>query len=212
MQSEHEKSLGLTHRFCKCIFGKTKGFTLVEVMVAVSVFAVISVASYAAISNVLTAREIIEDKQVNLLSLQRSHSLLKNDIRYVVKRGIRDEFSDFQQPILINDGGSLLSLTTLYPSQNNLSRLKRVDWVLEEGKLWRNEYLVLDRSFATEKKSRLILQEIEEMTIYHYAIDNDRVQRSANWGSRDDIPLAIEIDILLTNKQRYRWWFGSSRL
>jgi len=191
---------------------KSAGFTLIEVMVAVSVFALISVASFAAINNVLTAREIIEDKQANLLSLQRSHTFLKNDIRYAVKRAIRDEFGDVQPPMVIDNGGNLLSLTALYPDQNNLGKLKRIVWRLEDDNLWRDEYLVLDRSFAPDRNSRLILADIEELTIHHYADQDGQVQRSANWDSSDDIPLAIEIDFLLSSKQRYLWRFGSSQL
>ena len=191
---------------------KSAGFTLIEVMVAVSVFALISVASFAAINNVLTAREIIEDKQANLLSLQRTHAFLKNDIRYAVKRGIRDEFGEVQPPMLIDSGGNLLNLTTLYPDQNNVGKLKRVVWRLEDDNLWRDEYLVLDRSFAADRNSRLILEDIEEITIHHYAVQDGQVQRSANWDSNEDIPLAIEIDLLFSSKKRYLWRFGSSQL
>lgn len=191
---------------------RIEGFTLVEIMVAISVFAIISVASYASINGVLNARDVIEEKQARLLSLQRVHSLLKNDFRYAVKRAIRDEFGDLQNPMLIENGDNLLSLTTLYPDQNNQGKLSRVEWTLQDNILWRNEYLVLDRSVEAKKNARSVMENIEEVTIYHYVFEDDRVQRKTNWDDEDSLPLAIEIEVSLQDNQLYRWWFESSQL
>ena len=181
-------------------------------MVAISVFAIISVASYASINGVLNARDVIEEKQARLLSLQRVHSLLKNDFRYAVKRAIRDEFGDLQNPMLIENGDNLLSLTTLYPDQNNQGKLSRVEWTLQDNILWRNEYLVLDRSVEAKKNARSVMENIEDVTIYHYVFEDDRVQRKTNWDDEDSLPLAIEIEVSLQDNQLYRWWFESSQL
>ena len=107
---------------------------------------------------------------------------------------------------------NLLSLTTLYPDQNNQGKLSRVEWTLQDNILWRNEYLVLDRSVEAKKNARSVMENIEEVTIYHYVFEDDRVQRKTNWDDEDSLPLAIEIEVSLQDNQLYRWWFESSQL
>jgi len=191
---------------------QSQGFTLIEMVVAASVFAVISIASYATISSVLDAREAIEEKRLLMTSLQRTHALLKNDFRYALNRSVRDEFGDIVPPLLISQSSQLMQLTTLYPGADQTGKLKRVIWELKDSALWRNEYAVLDRAPDTQKVQRKVTSEVEQVIIYHFVLEDETIQRKTNWDNVDSLPLAIEVELELKNKQVYRWLFGGAEL
>ncbi len=158
------------------ISSKNAGFSLVEMVVAASIFAMISVASYAAISSVLDARQAINTKRVAMSDLQRTHALLKNDIRYALNRSVRNELGDKENPLLIDNEGELIRLTTYYPAAGQTGRLKRVAWELKDKNLWRHEFTSLDRVSDVEKKQRKIAEKIEEITLAYYVLEEEKIQ------------------------------------
>ena len=71
-----------------------KGFTFIEVMVAVAIFGVISSICFAALSQYLKVREGIERSNREIQQLQRAFSLMERDLRFLVNRPVRDEYGD----------------------------------------------------------------------------------------------------------------------
>lgn len=189
-----------------------EGFTLVEMVVAVAVFAVISVASYSTINVVLNGRSIINQKHEQLSSLQRMHALMKNDFRYALNRSVRNEFGDTEAPFMANQDGELFRLTTLYPRVEGAGKLKRVSWVVEDGSVWRNEFAALDRGQEEGKFRREIIQGVELVNMYFFENKDSEVERKTDWDSVDTLPVAVELELELSSKQNYRWLFGGSGL
>ena len=202
---------------------KKKGFTLLEVIVAVSIFTILAAVSYASINGVVNGKQIITEKRDKVLNLQRVYGLLKNDVRYAVARGVRDELNASHKALRIEQDGQLMSLTVLFPRVNVDLSLKRIAWELRDNSLWRLQYDVLDRVEGGEINERQLLSDVSELNIYthHFNSSNNTisgnnptqinsrsVKRSRGWGSNNDgLPLAIEFELIMRDESRYLWLF-----
>lgn len=70
-------------------YQKSRGFTLIEVMVAISVFATLSFSAYQVLNQVQRSNEQSLEKSERIKALQRSLVFLDNDFRQIVARQFR---------------------------------------------------------------------------------------------------------------------------
>ena len=88
-----------------------KGFTLLELMIAIAIFGVISTAAYKLFATVTQAQEVTQSVLDILDKQQRAEVIVENDLLQVAPRPIRDE-QGVQQPALIAPGKqSLIEFT-----------------------------------------------------------------------------------------------------
>ena len=81
----------------KVINDESRGFTLVEILVALFIFAIVGLMGTQLISRVSTQQTILSERGARLIELQRAMTILKRDIMQVQRRNIRDAYGD-QQP------------------------------------------------------------------------------------------------------------------
>ena len=81
-------------------------FTLLELLVALAVFAIMAIAAYGGLRNVLFTRAAVEGKSRRLAAVQLAVYRMEQDVEQTLARGIRDEYGD-PQPAL--QGGALAS-------------------------------------------------------------------------------------------------------
>ena len=79
-----------------------RGFTLIEVLVAMAITALISAVAYGALSSALSAAESVRSATVRSHDINQTLTVLSRDIRQVVNRSIIDEFN---QPAPALSGG-----------------------------------------------------------------------------------------------------------
>ena len=132
----------------------SSGFTLVEVLVAMAITALISVVAYGALSSALSGAESVRSAMVRSQDINQTLALLSRDIRQVVNRSISDEF-DQRAPALSGGELSRYSLTLTRAGWHNStgaprSTLQRVSWWIEDDVLWRAHFPVLDRTPGTD--------------------------------------------------------------
>ena len=192
------------------------GFTLVEVLVAMAITALISVVAYGALSSALSGAESVRSATVRSHDINQTLTLLSRDIRQVVNRSIVDEFD---QPAPTLSGGVLTRypLTLTRAGWHNStgaprSTLQRVRWWIEEDVLWRAHFPVLDRTPGTEAIETAMLDDVEGFevrflpTIGDVKSDRDDVIDDRNW--RDnwildvsqpglDLPTPAAVEIVL---------------
>ena len=193
---------------------RSKGFTLIEVMIAVAIFAVIAAISYATLSQYLVVREKVSLSYDRIQALQRSLLLIERDLRYLTNRPVRDEYGDEELAFMIDNEfglpGELLRFTTAQPDFKNLglARLIRVVWRLEDGELYRDVWTALDRDQGVEPVSMLIMDKIDEIEIDAYEWTDDlglkKMDRSALTGN---VPYGLELNLRLDNDQSIRRLF-----
>ncbi len=107
----------------------TRGFTLVEVMVAISIFAVVAAGVYRVLSTMVETQNKVVDHSEGLRDLQRALWLISMDMNQMVMRDVRKP-NDNRSPALIADDDDYLVQFTRQGLRNPLllarSDLERV--------------------------------------------------------------------------------------
>ena len=141
-----------------------RGFTLLELMVALAVFSIMATAAYSGLRNVLFTRAAVEAQSQRLAAVQLAVFRIEQDIGQAVRRGIRDEYGETQAAMI---GGELTNdrlILTRAGWENPLGQpradLQRVAYRLREGRLWRLHWDVLDRGGALEPRETLLLEKV----------------------------------------------------
>lgn len=147
-----------------------RGFTLVEVLVAVAIFTVIGVLAYGGYSNSALQAEIARGQMKRLEELQTTIRLFTQDFEQLAPRPVRDVLGQSRLPALSADrrAESLVTLTRAgwsNPAGLQRSTLQRVQYLLEEGTLRREHWLVLDATLADEPIRRDLISKVEEVNL-----------------------------------------------
>jgi len=182
------------------------GFTLIEVMVAVGIFAVIVSIVGPALFQFLEIRERAGAKQEQLESLQKTFLFLANDLRYATNRLGKDEFGDVADATLVVDDDALLELTTAYPDLNlgGLAVPRRVVWRIEDGVLQRFQSPVMDPDSDTRQLKQTLLSDVRDIDIELSAIEEGRDSTSKRWDEKTRLPDKISVTIELENKTEFQ--------
>jgi general secretion pathway protein J len=166
---------------------KHLGFTLMELLVALVVFAIMATAAYSGLSNVLLTRAAVEQQNRRLAAVQLAVFRLEQDIQQVTPRGVRDEYGD-PQPAL--RGGDLLDdalILTRAGWDNPLGQpratLQRVTYRLREGRLWRLHWDVLDRGGLVAPRETLLLEQVREFRVRFFDPEGE-------WRNEWPLPIA----------------------
>ena len=129
---------------------QNKGFTLIELMIAILIFAMISTAAYKLFDSVSRAQQVTDGILDHLDEMQRALVVLEKDLFQVAPRPVRDEFGDRQKAIVAPGiNGEILEFTRFgwrNPLLELRSNMQRVAYNLEEGELVRYYWPILDRA------------------------------------------------------------------
>ena len=149
------------------------GFTLLELLVALSIFGLVATLSYSGLQAVMTQQSQTEIAADRLSELQKLFLIMQRDIEQVVLRPIRDEYGDVQPPLV---GGETFQLTRAgwrNPAGRQRSNLQRVGYALEEQQLVRYSWAVLDRAQDSEPLVQRLTEAVEQMQIRYLGVDNE---------------------------------------
>ena len=84
---------------------KTKGFTLLEVLIAIAIFSMISMSSFSIFNTVIKSDESSKIRTDRINELQRGFLLIERDLLQIAKRSIRlngeEPQEDFFTPTII---------------------------------------------------------------------------------------------------------------
>ena len=186
----------------------TRGFTLLELLVALAVFSIMAVAAYSGLRNVLYTRAAVEEQNRRLAAVQLAVYRLEQDIEQATPRGVRDEYGEPQGALL---GGKLtddrLTLTRAgwdNPLGQPRASLQRVAYRLRDGRLWRLHWPVLDRGGLIEPRETLLLDRVRDFKVQFLDQDDWRDDWPPPSSSTDDrkpdpdrLPRAVEIRLTL---------------
>ncbi|MFT6408474.1 MAG: general secretion pathway protein J [Arenicella sp.] len=182
------------------------GFTLIEIMVAVAIFAVIASIVGPAMFQFLDIRERAGAKQDQMDGLQKTFLFLANDLRYANNRLSKDEFGEPADATLMVGGDSLMTLSAVYPDLNlgGLGVPRRVSWKLDEGVLQRIQSPVMDPDGDTRTLKQSLLSDVREVEIELSMVEDGRDSSSKKWEEKTRLPDKIEVTITMLNKLQYR--------
>lgn len=182
-----------------------RGFTLLEMLVALTVFAVVSAMVYGGQMAVLRLKEGTERQAELLKQLQMTVTMLERDIGQHLPREVRDEFGDRQPAMVSAQFGAYRLLLTHAGWQNPLllprSSLQRVGYGVEEESLVRYSWPTLDRAHGSEPDRLLLLPAVSALGFRFLDEKNEWQEQwppqAAAAGAVVAMPRAVEVVIEL---------------
>jgi general secretion pathway protein J len=145
------------------------GFTLVELLVALFITAIIFVMGYGAINQALNERSALRERQDRLTAVQKTMGLMTLDFTQLTPRPVREPVGDGWQPAIRAEGGTTQLVTFTRsgwanPAGIQRPALQRVTYVFEENTLRREHATVLDATLASQVVRRDLLEKVEAVT------------------------------------------------
>jgi len=176
------------------------GFTLLEVLIAIAIFSLISLSSFTIFDSVLKGDETAKKRSERQNELQRAFLIIERDITQISRRTARlegeaplgrfiqtakDSFASEEQAIAFvrhgwTNPGLLLPRSDMQP----------VAYRLVEETLQRLHFNFVDSVVGEEPKIRALISDVTELSFEYY--DGKKWQKT--W-SGNTLPLAIAIEI-----------------
>ena len=148
---------------------RTTGFTLLELLIAMMVFSILSVMAYGGLQSVIETKEHTSNAAKRLVDLQTAFMFIGRDIEQAVGRSVRDGFGDVRPAMQGGEFGSELMTLTRTGYSNFLkksrSNLQRVAYRLEDETLSRLSWPMLDQDFGQEAYERILLTGVTKVEL-----------------------------------------------
>ncbi len=161
---------------------RDQGFTLLEVLAAAAVFALVSALSAGILVGALRTKEQGEAVLAEVADIHRLAALLREDVGQIAARPVRDaEGLDDPRTFAVDINGTeavrsranapveIMVLTrTGWSNPGRLqprSGLQRVAWVLDEDRLYRRVWFYPDAARETEPQDQLLVEGLSEVEI-----------------------------------------------
>jgi len=148
------------------------GFTLLELLIAVAIFAFIGLAGYQLLNSVIGTYEHTRERSTSFSQLQKAVSIIEQDIKHLSRRSIRDELGDPLPAFSAHYRGGLpLEFTRsggwFMAGQTNASTgiKQRIGYRLENDQLQRLIWPVLDRAQDSEPQVQLLLNHVSRFNV-----------------------------------------------
>ena len=147
---------------------KMSGFTLIELLVSITIFAILSAFSYSILNQSIISSFILDEKNERLQNIQRSIKLIEQDFIQIAPRPIRSELGQGYNGAITTSPASGFALELTRSGWGNplgLSRsnLQRVAYQMENDKLIRIHWNVLDRTLSNQFQKDILIDEIESI-------------------------------------------------
>ncbi len=178
------------------------GFTLLEVLLALVIFAMLSLSAYAVLQGVIRNDEVSRDKITRLSELQRAFATLSRDFTQTIPRPVRIngetstvlfQAERFQ---LNSEDGAVMFVRAgwLNPGgELRRSELQRVGYRLRQQTLERLTYLYPDAVTGTEPAATSLLSKVTAFSLRFYRNGEWLTQ----WNTPTELPAAVEITLTL---------------
>lgn len=189
----------------------SKGFTLMELLISMMIFSILSVMAYAGLRGVIDTKEHTEKISKQLINLQTAFMFIGRDIEQSIGRSVRDGYGDVKPAMEGGEFGNVLISFTHAGYTNFLkasrSNLQRVAYRLEEEELSRVSWPMLDQDFNEEGFSRVLLKDVKSVEV-KYIDDNfeTKDQWPSSFGDPDPtiLPKAVIFTIETENMGKIR--------
>ena len=196
--------------------GRAAGFTLIELVVAMSIFAVLSLAGWQVFNNLMTTRERASVQAERLSAEQLAYAQLLRDLTQAVARPVRDE-SGVQPALLLDAQGlSLTRIGYFDPRFSQVSPLERVQYVLENEDLVRLSNPQIDQAGVAQPTRTVLLRDVQQLRFEALNPEPqalwpslaDQPASSPDQGVRPagDTRLPRGVQVTLTQQGRERLW------
>ncbi|MGH8445806.1 MAG: type II secretion system minor pseudopilin GspJ [Solimonas sp.] len=144
---------------------RSRGFTLLEIIIVVAIFAIFAMLAYGGLDSVLKTRVSVETAQVRLAELQKAYIRLREDFQQVRNRPIRDNYGDLQPGLRGADNAAVEFTRGGWRNPLSMPRatMERAAYRLEDGALIRSSWRVLDRAQDSKPVDVVLLRDVTDL-------------------------------------------------
>jgi len=190
------------------------GFTLLELLVALSIFALISAMAYGGLQSVMTQQQQTGARSERLADLQKAYRIMQRDLEQIVSREIRNEFGDRIGSVVGGSGFDGVEFSRAgYPNPAGFlrSEIQRVAYVPDQDTLLRRTWRVLDRAQDTEPDEQKLVESMSRFEMRFLDQSNKWQERwppAAGLGAAvAELPVAVEVQLELDELGTLTWLF-----
>lgn len=189
-----------------------RGFTLLELLVAIGIFALISGIAYGSLTRLMVDRDRLEAEHEFWRSLSLTFTRLEDDLSQARERSVRDVIG-FTQPAF--RGQPTDTRATAAPSveftrggvltfsDGARSDLQRVAYRLVDGTLKRLTWPVLDLGPQTVPLETPLLTNVEEFRVRFYAPAGTWLDLWPAEGINETLPRGVEVKVTLKGRGEF---------
>ena len=145
-----------------------RGLTLIELLIAMAIFAIMATSMFIAFDNAQKAKEVTDRASERLKQYQSAFSRIGQDLQQINPRAIRNEYGDLEYPLDYTQGSEIKftragwSRSSFFTKRQR-SELQRVAYYLEDGKLMRAYWRTLDQAQGNQPERTVLLDGVSEL-------------------------------------------------
>ena len=186
---------------------KQRGFTLIEILIAMAIFTLIGLASTGLLTTVIDSNDLSSERFEKLQQLQRAMVIIERDIQQAVPRPVRAE-GETQKVVMAggevddSDGDGIGFVRGGWHNPQLMlprSTLQYVAYRLDEDRLERVYSNYVDNVIGYEPKTRTLLENIESFTVEFISPESSSDDDDLSWSESyqgEALPTAVAIEFV----------------
>ncbi|OGO92436.1 MAG: type II secretion system protein GspJ [Coxiella sp. RIFCSPHIGHO2_12_FULL_42_15] len=190
---------------------RARGFTLLEILIALAIFALVAASSAVVLRTVLNTHRQLKTSDQRLMEMVTAVTILRRDVTQMVARPVKDTSGEALPALLIPNRTEFEFTRAGYTNPLQMSArssLQRVAYTLKDHTLYRITWPVLDRAPETKSVARVLLQNVTRLRLGFVNNEGQEVEVWSNSTAKEAIlPKAIIITLTLKDFAEMRLIF-----
>lgn len=184
---------------------KQRGFTLLEILVAVFIIGIIAIIMVRGLQIVITTKDSLERNDTQLQQIQLTMNYVAGDMGNLINRSVRLSNGETQPPLMLHDDATQTLEFTRGGVSNPLgeqrSTVQHAAYLLKNNQLLRDSWSVLDQVATSKPQQRVLLKHVTSLKWQFLGSDN-RYYTSwpATSANQQPLPKAVKISLTIDKK------------